>query len=503
MKYLLYIVSILMVSGCRTAAIPSKYEFRGVWVASVKNIDWPSRSGLDVDKQKDEFRKITAYHADAGMNALVVQVRPATDAFYSSEIEPWSQWLTGKQGVAPDPFYDPLNFLIEETHNRGMEFHAWLNPYRAVVDYDSAEVALNHISRIQPSWFVRYGTNLYFDPGVPEAREYLVNVVRDMVSRYDLDAIHFDDYFYPYKIAGEEFPDSVSFFLYGRDFQTRDDWRRDNVNQLIKELHLAIKQEKDWVKFGISPFGVWRNIADDEKGSNTRAGQTNYDYLYADILFWLKNEWIDYVVPQIYWHIGFELAEYTTLVDWWSKNSFGRQLYIGQASYRIGGDRAKEWKNPSEMPNHLRVNSKYPEVDGNIFYNTNSILENRLGFSDSLRNDFYRAPAFTPPMLWIDSVAPEMKEILSVKPLARGNHITWGPILEKGAKVVIYRFKGKKEGSIDNPENIISVVNGVQDFYTDSNINSGKYYTYVITVMDRHNNESIASKPVVIRSSKK
>jgi uncharacterized lipoprotein YddW (UPF0748 family) len=280
-----------------------KYEFRGVWVATVGNIDFPSSKFLSSDAQKEEFIHLLDMHKRNGMNAVVVQIRPAADAFYPSQYEPWSEFLTGKQGTPPNPYFDPLKFMITETHKRGMEFHAWMNPYRAVFNIYKSSVSPNHITNLHPEWFITYGHTKYFDPGNKEAQKFVVNVVRDVVKRYDIDAIHFDDYFYPYHIPGKEFMDTASFRKYGNGMSL-DDWRRGNVDSIIRHLSIAIKEENKYCKFGISPFGVWRNNDDDPEGSDTRSSVTNYDDLYADILLWLKNKWIDYVTPQLYWEIN-------------------------------------------------------------------------------------------------------------------------------------------------------------------------------------------------------
>ena len=303
----------------------SKYEFRGVWVATVANIDFPSSKNLTTQQQKDEFIKLLDMHKRNGMNAVVVQIRPAADAFYPSQYEPWSEYLTGKQGQPPSPYYDPLKFMIAETHKRGMEFHAWMNPYRAEFQIGKSSISPTHITRVHPEWFIDYGGVKYFDPGNKDAQKFVVNVVRDVVKRYDIDAIHFDDYFYPYRIAGKEFNDNISFIKYGNGM-SRDDWRRSNVDSIILQLSKAIKEENKYCQFGISPFGVWRNIDKDPEGSNTKAGQTNYDDLYADILLWLRMKWIDYVVPQLYWEISHKVVGFEVLTDWWATHSYGRQL---------------------------------------------------------------------------------------------------------------------------------------------------------------------------------
>lgn len=380
-----------------------KCEFRAAWVASVENIDWPSKRNLTPDSQRAEFTRLLDMHKRNGMNAVVVQIRPAADALYPSPYEPWSEWLTGTQGKAPSPYYDPLAFMIEETHKRGMEFHAWCNPYRAVYSIAKSSISPSHITRQHPDWFLSYGGTLYFDPGNKEVQRYVTMVIRDIVRRYDIDAIHFDDYFYPYRIPNREFPDEGSFRRYGQGM-TRDDWRRSNVDSIIVQLGRAIKEEKPYCKFGISPFGVWRNIARDTAGSNTLAGQTNYDDLYADILLWLKMGWIDYVAPQLYWEFGFRHAPYEVLLDWWSRHTYGRQLYIGLGIFRAGSNPA--WRDPTLLPRQIQAYRSEPEVQGAIYFSSSNFASNPYGWSDSLRLNYYNYPALIPPMSWIDSVKP-------------------------------------------------------------------------------------------------
>jgi uncharacterized lipoprotein YddW (UPF0748 family) len=376
-------------------------EFRGVWIATVDNIDWPKRGDHNPTSQRADYIRLLDLHQKNGMNAVIVQVRPAADAFYPSSLEPWSQWLTGKQGQAPIPFYDPLQFMIDEAHKRGMEFHAWLNPYRANFNVKTASIAANHITKLHPDWFLTYGDKKYFDPSNKQAQQFVVKVVQDIVSRYDVDAIHMDDYFYPYRIAGKEFPDAAA-YLKARTKLSKDDWRRSNVDSIIRHLSVAIKQVKPWVKFGISPFSVWRNKDRDERGSDTRAGQTNYDDLYADILLWLKNEWIDYVAPQLYLEIGHDKIDYKVMLDWWSKNSYGRHVYIGHGVYRAN-ERNAAWKNPKELPNQIRMLRNNSNVHGSIFYSSKIFENNPNGWNDSLRNNYYRKPVPVPVMPWLPS----------------------------------------------------------------------------------------------------
>ena len=279
-----------------------KHEMRGVWIATVSNIDWPSRPGLMTYEQRNEMRTLLNQLAENKVNCIVLQIRPTADALYPSPYEPWSNWLSAKQGEKPKPFYDPLQFAIEEAHKRCIDVHVWLNPYRVLNSDNLDLLSKNHLYYRHKELFVKYGGRYYFDPGLDQTRRILNKVVEDIVERYDIDAIHFDDYFYPYPVAGEKFPDDSTFVRNPRGFEAhqKNDWRRNNVNMIIAELQQTIKGIKPWVEFGISPFGVWRNQANDPNGSATRAGIQNYDDLYADILKWLRESSIDYVVPQLY-----------------------------------------------------------------------------------------------------------------------------------------------------------------------------------------------------------
>lgn len=394
----------LAVNALRANEVPR--EMRGVWVATVANIDWPSRPGLDVESQKMEALAILDQQQALGMNAVFFQVRPAADAFFASSLEPWSRFLTGRQGTAPQPYYDPLSFWITEAHKRGLELHAWLNPFRATF---GAEEALHpsHTQHQHPEWLLKYGERYYFDPGLPEVRKHLLLVVADLVSRYDVDGVHFDDYFYPYPIAGIDFPDTLSFRLYGSGIpEELGDWRRENVNQVIRSLNDTIKHLKPWVKFGVSPFGVWRNKASDPSGSDTRAGVECYDDLYADILLWEHQGWVDYVMPQIYWTTQDVPANFTKLIHWWNETIGNRHLYIGHAFYRIN-PATPYWDRPSEIPDQVRMARELPKVMGSVFFSQRHFKRNDvLGVADSLRQDLYCLPALTPGLEWIDTLPP-------------------------------------------------------------------------------------------------
>jgi uncharacterized lipoprotein YddW (UPF0748 family) len=403
----------LSIVNCQSSiASQPKYEFRAVWIATVNNIDWPDNKHLTTDEQKQQFINILNQQQKIGMNAVIVQIRPSADAFYASKYEPWSEFLTGKQGIAPSPYYDPLQFMIEETHKRGMEFHAWINPYRAVFSSTSS-IASNHITKQHPDWFVKYGDKKYFNPGIPAVMRYLTNVVIDIITRYDIDAIHMDDYFYPYRIAGKEFPDYQAYIQYGNGL-SKDAWRRSNCDSVVKMIHNAILDYKPFVKFGISPFGVWRNSSADPRGSNTRAGQTCYDDLYADVLLWLKNGWVDYITPQLYWEIGHRLCDYTTLLNWWSAHSYGKQLYIGHGVYRAIENPTPAWRNANELPDEIKLLRDDAHVQGSVFYSSKYLLYNPNGWADSLRFAYYRTPALIPPMNWIDTLAPQHPHITNI-----------------------------------------------------------------------------------------
>lgn len=388
-----------------------KFEFRGVWIATIENMDWPSRAGLSTEKQKTEYVKLLDFHQRTGINAVIVQVRPAADAFYENAKEPWSEFITGKQGRAPEPYYDPLAFMIEEAHKRGMEFHAWINPYRAVFDVNKSSVDTGHITNRHPEWFVTYGKVKYFNPGLPEVRKYVVDIITDIVGRYDIDALHMDDYFYPYPIDGKDFQDGRAFQLYGNGMK-KDDWRRSNCDSIVKNIYEAICLTNIRVKFGISPFGVWRNKREDPDGSDTKAGTTCYSTLYADVLLWLKNGWVDYVAPQLYWEIGHKLAGYKELAEWWSSHTYGKHLYIGHGLYRVGSNAA--WKDKNELPREIDLARSLPGVQGSAFFSCRDLVKNGNGWADTLRENYYALPAMVPPMDWIDSAQAEVPEVVKV-----------------------------------------------------------------------------------------
>ena len=372
----------------------NKYEFRAAWIASVDNIDWPSKAAVgNVELQKKEFTDLLDLHKRNGLNAVIVQIRPATDALYPSPYEPWSEWLTGRQGKPPVPYYDPLLFMMNETHQRGMEFHAWCNPYRAEFKTGLSTISPSHITKIHPEWFLTYGDKKYFDPGNKEAQQFVNAVIKDITANYAADAIHFDDYFYPYRISGIEFPDSLTYKKYGNGMN-KDDWRRSNVDSIIVSLGRTIKKVNPQCQFGISPFGVWRNKDKVPDGSDTKAAQTNYDDLYADILLWLREGWIDYVAPQLYWEFGHKAAPYEVLIDWWNSHTYGKNCYIGLGIYRAGINDA--WKDKTQLPRQITYLRSKPNINGMIFFSSKSFLNNPNGWNDSLQQNYFKEPALVP-----------------------------------------------------------------------------------------------------------
>ena len=479
--------------GLQAQYAAPKREFRAAWVATVGNIDWPSQKGLSSDVQKQEFIRLLDQLQADGLNAVIVQIRPAADALYASSIENWSRYLSGKQGQPPSPYYDPLEFMIAECHRRCMEFHAWFNPYRALVEAGKNPNTPDHATHRHPEWFVKYGDKMYFDPGLPDVEDYFVKVVLDVVKRYDLDAVHFDDYFYPYRIAGQEFPDQRSWTKYGQGFTSRDEWRRDNVNRLIRRLSREIKAEKAWVKFGISPFGVWRNFSKDPRGSMTRGGQTNYDDLFADVRLWLEKGWIDYILPQLYWERGHRAADFITLLKWWSENSFGRHLYIGHGLYQVGVSEKACWRTFNEIQSQVDLVRNTTGADGSAFYSANAFLKNRCNINHYMQEEVYPHKALLPVMKWIDSLPPSAPRLKAGAAREGGTQLQWMADNPKNEDLqfAVYRF-APGQPVLASAENLVAVVRGNQ--YSLSAACKG--CRYAVCALDRLHNESALSNTV-------
>ncbi|WP_188188139.1 glycoside hydrolase family 10 protein [Nonomuraea sp. SYSU D8015] len=464
-------------AACTADARYPKRQLRGVWIATVKNIDWPSRSGLSIERQKADYVKILDSAVSRRLNAVFVQVRPASDALYKSSIEPWSQFLTGKAGK--DPGWDPLPFLIDEAHKRGLEFHAWFNPYRASYDADVSKLPANHPARQHPDWTVKYGDRLYYNPGLPQVREHVTKVITDVVDRYDVDGVHFDDYFYPYPGEGGQFNDKAAFAKYGKG-KSLADWRRDNVNTLIAQVDKVIHERKNHVKFGISPFGIWRNKSNDPSGSATN-GMSAYDSIFADAKAWIESGTVDYVMPQLYWSRGFKAADYRALAPWWAGavEGSGVHLYIGQALYRVGAKDDKAWTRPGELSAHLMLNRKYEQVDGDVYFSAKQLLTNPLGAMDRVAKDHYGRPALLPLMKERGGQAPAQPAGAKVS----GTTVSWTG--SEGARAYgVYQVpKSGKDCQATDARNLVAVVTG-------PSFTAKSAGTYLITSLDRLHNES-------------
>ncbi len=423
---------------------PPVREFRGAWVATVGNIDWPSKRGLPVAEQKAELISMLERAAALKLNAIIFQVRPACDAMYVSKIEPWSEFLTGTMGKTPEPFYDPLAFAVAEAHQRGLELHAWFNPYRARVKSDRSPIAANHVSQTRPRIVRDYGGFLWLDPGELETQEYSLSVVMDVVERYDVDGIHFDDYFYPYRENGADgkpmdFPDEASWQKYGLASKlSRDDWRRQNVDGFIRRVYGGIKSMKPWVKFGLSPFGIWR------PGYPAQIqGLDAYAVLYADSKKWLQNGWADYFTPQLYWAIEPKEQSFTALLDWWNQqNPKRRHIWPGLNTTRV----SDRWK-PEEIVNQIRLSEKQPVSAGHVHWNMKSLLRSSE-LQAALKRGPYAEIALVPACPWLDAKAPGKPKLSVSGRSSTGFRATWtAPPGEKPLFWLVQTKRGEKWSS--------------------------------------------------------
>ena len=482
------LAAITVMAGMTATAANPKREFRGAWMHTVYQAQYADKGTAALQKylvsQLDSLQ-------DAGVNAILFQVRPSADAFYESKLEPWSRFLT-KNGAAPKPYWDPLQFMIDESHKRGMELHAWLNPYRVTTSPDE-KLAPGHIYHKEPWRFVTYkgDKKMYFDPALPENREFIGDVVMDIVNRYEVDGIHFDDYFYPYPAKGEPFPDNASYAKYGKGMD-RGDWRRQNVNLLIKGLHDRIAASKPWVRFGVSPFGIFRNKTADHDGSATN-GLENYDDLYADVLLWAQEGWIDYNLPQLYWELEHKRAPTGVLAEWWNKHANGRHLYYGQdvRNMMTHKDVAPS-TNPTQLRHKVTLSRELENVQGNCWWPGYAITANVGGVADSLANDLQSTIALVPEYPWISADKPAA--VTHAK--AVGKTVSWKSLKPRDhvndqVKFVVYRFDKGAKPDFNNPEAIMTVTNGHE--YVAAK--PGDYY---VTALNRVNTESEPSAKVTV-----
>jgi uncharacterized lipoprotein YddW (UPF0748 family) len=469
---------------CAGMPLDAPRELRGMWLTTVRNTDWPSRPGLDEQTLKNDFKAWLDLAQRLNHNAIFVQVRPSGDAFWPSAYAPWSDWLTGKRDDV-SPGWDPLAFMVAETHARNLEFHAWFNPYKASQVADVNQLAPDHPIRKHPDWQITYpatgsDARLYYNPGVPDARVFVEDSILDAVRRYDIDGVHFDDFFYPYPAGKQDFPDDATFQQFGKGFSNKGDWRRDNVNKFVQETDKRIKELKPWVKFGISPFGIWRNSATDNTGSQTK-GLQSFDEIYADTRKWVKEGWLDYIAPQLYWYIGFDAADYGKLLPWWSDTVKGTkvQLYIGQADYRVG--QSGVWSDPDELTRQLKLNKQF-NVAGTIHFTAKDLLADKLGAVARYRNAVNATPALVPAMSRLPSHAPDAPAGVSAK---RGEGVsvvlTWKQ--SDAASYAVYKVDGQTA-------RLVGTTRGMT--WTDP---EGGAAQYCVTGLDRSSNQGEASDP--------
>ena len=488
----------LLLFVCAAAILPAqdfpKREFRGAWIQAVNG----QFKGMPAEKMKQTLTSQLDVLQKAGINAIIFQVRVEGDALYASKYEPWSRYLTGVQGQAPAPQWDPLAFMVDECHKRGMELHAWINPYRAKTKGTTA-LAGNHPAKLYPNRFIEYDGQLYFDPGYPENRAYICKIVKDIVERYDVDAIHMDDYFYPYPAKGKEIRDDVSFAQYGTGYANRADWRRNNVNQLIQDLHRTIRETKPWVKFGISPFGIYRNQKSDPKGSKTN-GLQNYDDLYADIILWVDNGWVDYTIPQIYWEIGHPAADYQELVQWWAQHAGNRPLFIGQDVMRTVQKPDLQNPNIHQQARKMQLQRAQPAIEGSCQWYAAAVVDNVGNYREALSRHYHRYPALQPLFPFMDKKAP--KKVRKLKPvwMEDGYILCWTAPkarheMDRAILYVVYRFAKGEKRNLDDPSKIVTIT---RDTFYKLPYEDGKTtYYYVVTALDHLQNESKAAKKKV------
>lgn len=468
-----------------------KREFRGAWLHVIGQTQWQNKTTAQAKKYiEEQFQKLQ----DAGCNAVIFQVRPTADAMYKSDLEPWTAWLTGKRGKAPDPEWDPMQFAIDEAHKRGMEFHAWLNPYR-VTSTAKEILPADHMSRKEPHRFVKFNGQTFFDPAYKENRDFICDVVRDIVGRYDVDAIHIDDYFYPYPANGKRFnADDASYRKFGGGLD-RNEWRRHNVDLLIQQLHTTIKGEKPWVRFGVSPFGIWRNKRNDSRGSES-TGLQNYDDLYADVLLWAKNGWIDYLAPQLYWTLDMKAAPSRHLAKWWNDNASDVDIYIGQDVNRTMNTADPRNNDTNELDTKVRLSRELPNVQGNVWWHGYWVTSNMKGVADSLAMK-YQSTIALPPAYGDKSKRPDKVRGLKIEKEGEKIFLTWSAPAGKrdvesetdAVKYAVYQFFPGERRDLEDSQAIIAVTPFTRLLIGDAGDDSIDGATFVVTAVDRMNRE--------------
>ena len=489
MKRFLIITLACVVGMVANAQTNPKREFRGAWIQAVNG----QFQGMNRDAMQADLTRQLDVLKDDGINAIFFQVRVEGDALYASPLEPWSRYLTGQQGTAPSPYWDPLAWMTEQCHQRGMEIHAWINPFRAKTKGTRA-MATTHYAIQHPDRCFQYDGLTLFDPAIPENREFICKVAADIVSRYDVDGLHIDDYFYPYPVAGVRIPDNQSFAIYGNGFANVADWRRANVNTFVRDLYATVRSVKPWVKFGVSPFGIYRNQSSWDLGSKTR-GLQNYDDLYADVLEWVRQGWVDYNIPQIYWEIGHPTADYDELIRWWSNNAGGRPLYVGQDVDRTVAK--ADPKNPSQhqMMAKMQLQRTLLGIQGSCQWYARAVVDNKGNYGTMLRDYYHRTPALQPLMPWIDKTAPDKVRKVAAVWTQDGYLLFWTPPkaskeMDEARSYVVYRFAKGERVNTDDASKIVGIT--TNNYWPLPYMNGKTKWTYVVTALDRLQNESKA-----------
>lgn len=482
-------------------------EFRGLWTASVVNIDWPSRTGLTVAAQQTELRSILNLAVARNLTTVILQVRPAADRMWVSTLgEPWSKYLTGVQGRSPG--YDPLAYAVAQAHARGLALHAWINPFRVSMEAPLSSVIPTHPARTNPTWSFAYGARRYYNPGIPAVRNYIRSVVVDLVRRYDVDGIHFDDYFYPYPIAGVTIPDSAAYAAHRGTFTSVANWRRNNINVFIRDTKAAIRAAKPRVAFGVSPFGIWRNRSSSTLGSAT-SGLESFSALYADTRRWVKEGWIDYVVPQLYWHQGFAVADYNVLVNWWAAQVAGTRvrLFTGEAAYRVGDPATPAWMDPNELRDHVTKGRAVAAVTGQAFYNTTAVRANKLNAIGILRSARYARPALPVPLTQLSVRRPYKPLIRSAVWDGTGIRLTWTASAsgEPARLIAIWRWEstGSVLPNIQSTATYLRAVRaktGGTQSWLDTGVTRGHFYWFVIQTISQTGTDSGNATAIFVRA---
>lgn len=473
-----------------------KREFRGVWLPTAWQTQFVER---DCEANRTALRELLDRLSAVGVNVVIFQVRPQADAFYNSSLEPWSRHLTGRAGVAPVPYWDPLAFMIEECHERNMELHAWINPYRVTLSADE-RLPSDHLYYKEPGLFVRYDGRIYFDPGVPRARQHILDVIRDIADRYDIDGLHMDDYFYPYPVGGKAFDDDASYARYGGKMK-RSDWRRANVDALVSSVRDVLAElKKTWISFGVSPFGIYRNRSSWEGGSAT-SGLQAYDDLYADVLRWASEGWIDYVIPQLYWTVENSKASYDELIRWWSRQNLGDcHLYIGQ-------DLARSFDAPDlaagscQLKRKIELSRYLDHVQGNCYWYGYQFQGDYASAGLLLSRDFYGCPSLLPAYDHIDGRRPNEVSSVKVKHTSYGYMLEWKPRKTRDERMrqvafAVYRFGADETVDLSRGDALVAVTRNTA--YLLPYRDGSHRYVYVVTAINRFHNESAEGRRICV-----